>query len=124
MYFHFPFLGDESYAAAEASECANDQGKFWEYHDYLFANHNGENQGAFSNTNLKAFAKALNLDTAAFDACLDSGQHREQVQQDASFAQQLGVRSTPTFLVNGEPLLGAQPLSAFEEIINALNGKN
>jgi protein-disulfide isomerase len=119
VYFHFPFLGEESYWAAEASECANDQNKFWEYHDVLFARQNGENQGAFAKDLLKQFAQTLQLDMEAFNACLDTGKYTKQVQQDAAFAQQLGVRSTPTFLVNGEPIMGAQPFETFREMIEA-----
>ena len=70
-YWHVAFLGEESQWAAEASECAADQDKFWEYHDKLFASQSGENQGAFNKDNLKQFAADLKLDTAAFNECLD-----------------------------------------------------
>jgi protein-disulfide isomerase len=61
VYRDFPFLGSESYKAAEAARCAAEQGKFWEYHDYLYSHQMGENQGAFSDTNLKSFAGTLKL---------------------------------------------------------------
>ena len=114
---HFPFLGDESRWAGAASECAAEQDKFWEYHDYLFENWNGENQGTFSQENLKRFAAELGLDTAAFDECLDSGRMEEVVQADYEFAQQLGVRATPTFAVNGKPVQGALPFDQFQTLI-------
>jgi protein-disulfide isomerase len=113
-YQHFAFLGSESIWAAEASECAGDQDRFWEYHDLLFDSQSGENQGAFSKDNLKKLARPLGLDQAAFDQCLDSGKYERLVQDETNAAQQLGVRSTPTFLINGEPVLGAQSLAVFE----------
>ncbi len=110
-------MGQESRWAGEASECAAEQDAFWEYHDYLFANHAGENQGAFSKDNLKQFAVDLGLDSVAFDECLDSGRYVQVVQSETSAGQQVGVRSTPTFLVNGQPVIGAQPFEVFEQVI-------
>jgi protein-disulfide isomerase len=119
-YFHFAFLGQESLWAAEASECAADQDAFWEYHDKLFASQNGENQGAFNKDKLKQFAADLELNATQFNECLDSGKYASQVQQDTATAQSIGVQSTPTFLVNGLPVVGAQPYSVFEQVINDL----
>jgi len=116
-YIHFAFLGQESLWSGEASECAADQGAFWEYHDKLFASQNGENQGAFTKENLKIFATELELDTVAFNECLDSGKYTQVVQQETAWAQSLGVQSTPTFVINGEPLVGAQPFEAFQQVI-------
>ena len=78
------FLGEESDLAAQAAECANDQERFWEFHDTLYANQRGENKGAFSRENLKRFAEALELDTAAFGSCLDSGRHASNWTKKAS----------------------------------------
>lgn len=117
-YFHFPFLGQESLDAAEASECAGEQDKFWEYHDLLFASQNGENKGGFSKDNLKAFAATLNLNTEAFNTCLDSNKYQDIVASQAQIARQLGVQSTPSFLINGTPLVGAQPFESFKQIID------
>ena len=75
VYRDFAFLGPESVRAAEAARCAGDQGKFWEYHDYLFNNHNGENEGAFADPKLKAFAKTLGLNSVAFDSCFDTNKY-------------------------------------------------
>ncbi len=123
-YQHFAFLGPESGWAAEASECADEQGAFWEYHDLLFRRQAGENQGAFSKDNLKALAGELTLDRAAFDDCLDSGKYAELVQSETQAAQSIGVRSTPTFVINGQPVLGAQPFSVFQQYFEAALGQN
>lgn len=122
-YWHFAFLGPESQWAGEASECAADQDAFWEYHDKLFDSQSGENQGAFNKDNLKRFAVELGLDTQAFDECLDSGKYTSLVQNETQAAQSLGVRSTPTFLVNGKPVIGAQPFEVFQQYIEEARGK-
>lgn len=116
-YWHFAFLGDESFQAAEASECAADQDAFWEYHDLLFNNQNGENRGAFSTENLKAFAAELDLNTDEFNQCLDSGKYSEAVSSATGAAQSIGVRSTPAFIVNGQPVVGAQEFAFFQQLI-------
>jgi protein-disulfide isomerase len=116
-YWHFAFLGQESQWSAEASECAADQNAFWEYHDFLFENLGEENRGAFNQENLKRFADELGLDTEAFNQCLDSGRHSQIVQQETATGQQIGIRSTPSFLVNGQPVIGAQPFEAFQQVI-------
>ena len=118
-YIHFAFLGQESQWAAEASECAADQDKFWEYHDLLFERQSGENQGAFSKDNLKKFATELGLDQTKFADCLDSGKYTSTVTGQTSFSQQLGVSSTPSFIVNDQPLIGAQPFETFQKLIEA-----
>lgn len=91
----------ESQRAALAGLCANEQGKFWEYHDTLFANWNGENQGAFSDVRLGDFAASLSLDTKAFDSCMSEGRYVSVV--DASFDEgnTMGVQGTPSVFVNG-----------------------
>ena len=114
---HFAFLGQESLWAGAASECANEQGKFWEYHDYLFDHGQGENSGAFSKDNLKRYAAELKLDAAKFNQCVDSGRMEKIVQQDLDFARQLGISSTPTFAINGKPVQGALPFEEFQKII-------
>lgn len=114
-FWHFPFLGNQSVLAAEASECAGDQGAFWEYHDYLFSPDIGS-QG-YSKEDLKQYAVALNLDADVFNECLDSGKFSQFVQGQRSIAQQIGVSSTPSFLINGEPIIGAQKYPVFQEVI-------
>ena len=93
--------GNESRRAAEASECANEQGEFWNYYHMVFANQEGEGRGAFSDRRLKAFAADLGLDTAAFDACFDSRRFASAVQADERLGAQMGVRGTPTIFING-----------------------
>ena len=103
---HFAFLGPESQWAAEASECANEQGRFWDYFDLLIANWAGENAGAFSQDKLKRLAAELSLAPDQFNACLDSGRYAEKVQQETQQGQQAGVRGTPSVFVNGQLITG------------------
>jgi protein-disulfide isomerase len=117
VYKHSAFLGPESVWAAQAAECAADQGKFWEYHDLLFQRQKGENQGAFSKDNLIGFAQELGLDMTQFEPCLRDDKTLARVQADTEEGQQFGVRGTPTFFINGKPLVGAQPLEAFQNAI-------
>lgn len=119
-YWNFAFLGDESTWAAEAAECAADQDKFWEYHDILYASQSGENQGAFNKDNLKKFAEELGLDPQTFNECLDSGKYTSLIQDDTSTSSALGVQSTPTFLINGQGVVGAQPFEVFQQTIDSL----
>jgi len=98
--------------AAEAARCAGEQGKYWEYHDILFANTN-----ALAPTNLKKYAADLQLDTAQFDGCLDSGKYLQAVNKDLAEGARVGVSGTPAFFVNGRFLSGAQPFSAFQAAI-------
>jgi protein-disulfide isomerase len=119
-YLNFAFLGPESQWAAEAAECAADQNKFWQYHDKLYDSQSGENQGAFNKDNLKKFAEELGLDTSAFNECLDLGKYTQLIQDESSMASSIGVRSTPTFLINGQALVGAQPFEVFQQTIDSL----
>lgn len=116
---HVAFLGDESSWAAEASECAGEQGKFWEYHDYLFAHQGGENKGAFAKENLKRFAADLQLDSGKFGQCFDAGKYAAVVRAETVSANSIGVQSTPVFLVNGRALMGAYPFEDFQKVIEA-----
>ncbi len=101
VFRHFPFIGEESFRAAEATECARDQDKFWEYHDTVFENWNGVNKGAYSDDNLKGFASGLQLDRAAFDSCLDGGKYRVKVEEDFQLGERMGVDSTPSLFLQG-----------------------
>jgi protein-disulfide isomerase len=96
------FIGPESSRSAEAAYCAGDQGKFWEYHDYILGNQRGENAGWFSVRRLTAFAEALDLDTGAFSSCLNGGDYRDMVRQELFTARDLGIQSTPTFVISYE----------------------
>lgn len=118
IYRHFAFIGPESVAAAQAAECANDQNKFWEYANYVYAHQAGENVGAFSNNNLRSFAVQLGLDTNAFNACLDSGKYASVVQKDLDEGRFRGIRATPTFFVDGKLLEGALPADQFGQLLD------
>lgn len=118
---NFQVRGPESRTAAQAAACAGEQGKFWQYHDFLYAHQRGENSGAFSSGNLKGFAPTLGLDTAAFGQCLDSGRYRAAIDADLSEGRGLGVTATPTFIINGgQRIVGAQPIEAFARVIDPL----
>ena len=124
VYRDYAFLGPESIRSAEAARCAEDQGKFWQYHDYLFAHQNGENQGNFSDTNLKSFAKNLSLDTASFDKCLDGNKYAQAITDAKTEGDGAGVTGTPKgFILKDGKLVGtidgAEPLSTVKPKIEA-----
>jgi len=96
-----PFLGDESVQATEAAACALDQGQFWGFHETLFANQHGENEGAFSDERLRSMARQLRLDEHQFDQCLDGATHEAEVGTMRDEARRQGITSTPTLAVNG-----------------------
>jgi protein-disulfide isomerase len=100
--------------AAEASRCAGEQGKFWEYHDLLFAN-----QNKLDRPGLLDQAHGLKLDEKQFDSCLSSGKYAAQIEQDRQLGLRAGVAGTPGFFVNGSLLSGNQPQDAFEKLIQA-----
>lgn len=120
IYHNFAFIGPESEWAAQAAECANDQGKFWEYVSVLFDHQTGENVGAFAQTNLKQFAFQTNLDTAAFNACLDSGKYQALVQQENVEARARGIKATPSFFINGRLIEGLLPMPQFTALIDSM----
>ncbi len=128
VYRDFPlsFLGPESIRSAEAARCAGDQGKFWEYHDYLFGHQNGEGQGAFSDPNLKSFAQKLGLDAPSFNSCLDSNKYTKAVADSEAEGKKAGVAGTPRgfILKDGkvvENINGAESYAAIKpKIENAL----
>ena len=103
----------EAFKASEAAHCAGEQGKYWEMHDAMFAN-----QRALQVPALKQAARALGIDGAKFDQCLDSGTHTANVRADYELGQRMGVNSTPTIYINGRPLVGAQPFEQFKLVID------
>jgi protein-disulfide isomerase len=103
----------QAFKAGEAAHCAGDQGKYWEYHDRLFAN-----QGSLQPDDLKKHATDLGLDASAFNACLDTSKHGERVRDGVAQGQRLGVNSTPTIYINGRMLSGAQPYETFVSVID------
>ena len=124
VYRHFPVVdrndpAQESHAAATAAVCAGRQNRFWDFHDVLFANQTGENIGDYSDRRLQAMAEELGLDREAFNECYGSADAEAAVSADALLALETGLSSTPSFLVNGKPLIGAQPFEAFQQAIEA-----
>ena len=114
VYRDFP-LPSHSLAmpAHEAARCAGDQRRYWAYHDVLF-----ERQPRFERQDLVEYAINLNLDRERFERCLDGHKFRAAVEADFAEGRELGVRSTPTFLINGKPLVGAQPIENFRAAID------
>ncbi len=98
--------------AAEAAQCANEQGKFWPFHDKLFSSE------TLSDDVYKQYAQDLQLDMTKFNACLTNHTYAKAIQADSDFAVNLGVNSTPTFFVNGLAIIGAQPLAQFTSLID------
>ncbi len=107
-----PFHANAKLAAA-ASMAAHEQGKFWEYHDKLFAN-----QKALGRAQLEGYAEELKLDMGKFRAALDSGKYNEHVEADSAEGARVGANGTPTFFINGRTLVGAQPIDAFKRVID------
>ncbi|MEM3030927.1 MAG: thioredoxin domain-containing protein [Candidatus Micrarchaeia archaeon] len=137
IYKHFPLNGNcnpalqsaghaRACAAAEAAECAGQQGRFWEYHDLLFA----ENIAAqktlrapdFSDAGLRALASSLGLDASLFDACLSSHNTLPKVRSDAAEGSRLSVQGTPTFFVNGKRAVGALSPSEWDALLRNVDG--
>lgn len=115
LYRHFAILGKHSVAAAQAAECAHEQGKFWAYHDRLFTS--AKTSFAFTNGKLKGYAKEIALNTRQFNQCLSSEKYLKKVEGETAVAAFLGARGTPAFLLNGQLLVGAQPFEVFEAAI-------
>jgi protein-disulfide isomerase len=111
--FPIPNLHPLAPKAHEAARCAAEQGKFWEYHDLLF-----ERSPRLSPAELKQYARELKLNGEAFDKCLDSGKNQTAVASDVEEGSRLGATGTPTFFINGRMLVGAQPIAAFQKIID------
>jgi protein-disulfide isomerase len=119
VFHHFAFIGAESSWAAEASECASEQGKFWEFHDKLFASQAGENRGAFSKENLKRFGSDLGLGQG-FAACVDSGRYAQTVRDDTKVGEGRGVQATPTLFVNGRKIESAASYDQLRSVIDPM----
>jgi protein-disulfide isomerase len=131
VFHNYPFLdgnsagnGGESDQAANASMCASEQGKFWEMHSILYANWNGENQGAFSNRRIQAMAESIGLDMGAFNSCFNANQYEAEIQADLDLGKQWGVSGTPTVFVNGQRVGAPRQVPSYEEIANAVNAVN
>jgi protein-disulfide isomerase len=114
VYRHYPLPNHPSARpAAEAAACANEQGKFWPYHDRLFAN-----PTKLSAADLKQAAAELGLNTSQFNACVDSHKLKAEVDADIREGEQAGVNGTPAFFINGRAISGAQPFDVFKKVID------
>ena len=113
VFRDFPLrqIHPEAQKAAEAAQCANDQGQFWPYHDLLFA------VTELGIADLKQYAVELGLDAEQFNTCLDSDKYSQEVQKDMDDAIAVGVNATPSFFVNGLPIHGAVPFERFVEMV-------
>jgi len=123
-YKHFTIVGPDSKPAAMASQCANDQGMFWEFHDELFNNQGKGNTGWVSRDNIKQFASNVGLDMQSFNSCFDSNKYSSLVENDLILTKQLEFTGTPSFLVlkndGSKPIVlsGAYPFVTFQKIFD------
>lgn len=116
VYKHFAILGPESNRTAEATECAAEQGQFWEYHDRIFADQTST-RSTLNDDRLTVLAGEVGLDTSVFSECLASGRFASQISQESLTVQSMGLRGTPGFLINGVFISGAQPFEVFQQVI-------
>ncbi|MCC6237440.1 MAG: DsbA family protein [Dehalococcoidia bacterium] len=130
-FHHLAFLGNESTAAAEASECAVEQDQFWPYHDVLYLRQGRENSGVYTVDRLKAYGNEVDgalpagsWDQAAFEACIDSGRTRTTVERLTREAGEVGARSTPTLMINGKLLAGVRSIEEIRQAIAAAQAGN
>ncbi len=108
---------------AEVARCAGDQDQYWEMHDLLFENRDKWAEKQDVSADVTGYVSQLGLDKEEFDDCLDSGKYTQAVKDDMALGQSVGVQGTPTFFINGQRLVGAQPFSAFKAIIDAELGQ-
>ncbi len=113
----FPYLGEESTAAAMAGRAAAQQGRFWAFHDAMYADQQPPNSGRLSEDFLVGVARKVGLDTAEFRRTMRTRKVAEDVQRDFVEGQSAGVTGTPAFVVNGQAIVGAQPTDVFEQAI-------
>lgn len=121
IYRDFPLIELHPLAqkASEAAACANEQGKFWEYHDKLY-----QNQDALEDSSFEQFAYQLNLDTGRFKQCFSTNRYAKQVEQDYQDGLAAGVRGTPTFFINGNRIPGSIPQDVLENVIVSVGAQN
>jgi protein-disulfide isomerase len=113
VYMDFPLpFHPHALDAAKAARCAGEQGKFWQYHDGLFAD-----QAKESPADLKSLAKQLGLNTTQFDSCFEKAKYQGAIEQDVAEGKKLGVDGTPSFYIDGRPLVGAVPFQNFQQVI-------
>lgn len=109
----------EATVTAMAAECAEDQGKFWEFHDKAFREQDrrGRDIIRYSARDVRRWATEIGLEAAAFNECLDSERHKAEVQKDYKDGADIGMNGTPVFFINGRALVGAHPFATFQKII-------
>ena len=126
IFKDYTIIGQDSVNAAHAAHCASDQGKFWEYHDILFSNWSGENNGWASGENILGFAKEIGLDMDEFVECNVDKRYEQKIAASNSDAQKLGITGTPAFYVISsnsqqvQTISGAQPYEVFEKVFNSM----
>ena len=125
VFVDFAFLGKDSPKASQATYCADDQGKYWEYHDFLYSSQESKIDSGWANSErLKAFAFSLGLDMELFNECLDSEKYSKRIQYNSQQARDNGVRGTPGFFIVGtddqKQIAGAQPFSVFQRIMDSM----
>lgn len=124
VFKDFPLNGPDSFLAAEATYCAEDQGKYWQYHNELYKNWGGERTGWITRDSLDRFATTINLNLDEFNACLDDEKYQKRVRTLYEFGKEIGIDATPSFLVfNDEKIIkiiGNQPLQVFLKTIDGL----
>ncbi len=128
IFKDYNIIGPDSVSASHAAHCAKDQGLFWEYHDILYSNWTGENNGWASSENLVKFAKETGIDMNKWSACMTKGTHSQTILASNDDARSLELTGTPAFFVIGPDqkitrLFGAQPYEVFENIFEAELGK-
>jgi protein-disulfide isomerase len=124
VFKDYTIIGQDSVNAAHATHCAQEKGKFWEYHDTLYDNWSGENTGWASSSNLLGFAKKIGLDTNAFSQCMTQSKYILTVQGSVSNAKDLGLTGTPDFFIIASDnsitkVVGAQPYEVFDNIFKS-----
>jgi protein-disulfide isomerase len=128
VFRDFAFLGEESFDSAVAARCAGDQGRFWHFHDLLFASQQGENQGAFARERLLNLASFAGLEPEAFEACLDDPAIRTEVEAETAEGREVGIVSTPTWRLVGPGgaiiVTGLKPLADVEAAFEQASDPN
>jgi len=124
IFRDFPLNGPDSVLAAEAAYCANDQNKFWQYHDELYNNWGGERTGWVNQNSLDKFANNVGLDLGEFDKCMSEKKYENKVLDNQKFGQQYGIDATPTFIIFTDKkitkVVGAQPFSVFQQVLDRI----
>ena len=124
VYKDFPLNGPPSIMASEASYCAQEQEKFWQYHDLIYENWEGENTGWLTRDALDRFAEDVQLDLSEFNSCMNNSKYHQKVLETEQFAREINIDATPSFIIfddtNAYRIIGAQPFEKFEQVLKEL----